>query len=408
VTTQTITAPTYQRYEELRARGSVQWDEDAQAWLVLGHAECQFAARREDLFAHPNRRDFIPSDDHYAEIALTLGGARSLILLQGEPHRQIHRRLSRAISANAERYRSELMRPVASRLLDRVVDRERVEFVAEFADVLPSAVIAAVLGLPWQDDETLLIECKRLNDLVGATRQSFGVAADVMQRGTRAAEELSTLLRPTVRARRTKPGNDLISELWQLGAGVYPDWGEDDVLAQCRLLFFAGSETTANFLTNAGVILFQRLSLWRRLVVDRSLVPRFVEEALRVMASVQFSLRIADADLELGEKQIHKGDRVQIISAAANRDPDRYACPHDVDLDAAANKGHMAFLVGPRTCPGAPLARAEGREVLELMLDHLIDPALDEQAEPPRMVGTMLTSWRPLHIRMGGAAISAQ
>ena len=73
-----------------------------------------------------------------------------------------------------------------------------------------------------------------------------------------------------------------------------------------------------------------------------------------------------------------------LLNGAANRDPRRFECPAEFRIDRPNAQAHIAFGRGAHSCPGGPLARAEGRVSLERILDRMRDIRLsDEHHGPP-------------------------
>jgi cytochrome P450 len=103
---------------------------------------------------------------------------------------------------------------------------------------------------------------------------------------------------------------------------------------------------------------------------DPSLIPSAVEELLRYESPIQHTGRIARGDVQIGDKQIHKGQGVMAIMAAANRDPERFPDPDRLILDRSDNK-HLAFGWSSHVCFGAPLARMEGQIAFRTILRRL-------------------------------------
>src|SRR5690606_6381302 len=101
---------------------------------------------------------------------------------------------------------------------------------------------------------------------------------------------------------------------------------------------------------------------WERLCEDPGLVESAVEELLRYDSPVQFLLKLAEADVELGGKQVRKGETVILSLGAANRDPEQFPDPHRLDIARKPNR-HLALGFGPHFCLGNALARLEGQIV---------------------------------------------
>ncbi|MEW2521650.1 cytochrome P450 [Actinacidiphila alni] len=379
----------YPFFADRLARGPVHWDEGMHAWIVVGYDECRFIQLNEDLFAHP-----------YAELkgaADVYGGPKGVLLLQGEQHHAVHNFLLQHFTpATVRRYRTDFIAELVSARLDAIEGRTHVDLAAEFASVVPSDVIAALLGLDWRD-EALMAKCRRWNSTMFRWTETFGEDEEAYAEAAGAAAALNEVLLPVIRARRDRPRDDLISVLWEQGRGVLEQWGEEEILAQARVLFFAGTDTTAHFLKNAIHTLLEHPELQDRIRGDERRIAAFGEEVLRYLAPVQFRVRVACQDIEVAGQVILKGDRVHPVNAAANRDPRQFHAPGTVDLDRPNLKTHVAFNVGPRYCVGAALSRGEEVEVISQLLTRYRSLRRDGAAEPPRYRGYMPRSFSPLH-----------
>jgi cytochrome P450 len=228
--------------------------------------------------------------------------------------------------------------------------------------------------------------------------ETFGEDDAAFEDARLAAEGLNEVLLPVVRARRDDPRDDLISVMWTKGAGVLDPWGEAEVLAQCRVLFFAGTDTTAHFLKNSIYVLIEHPEFQDRIRGDEKAIQAFGEELLRYLAPVQFRVRVATEDIELAGQLIKEGDRVHPVNAAANRDPNHYDHPNEVDLDRPNVKDHVAFNVGPRYCVGAALSRGEELEVIKQLLDRYERLSWNVDREAPQFRGFMPRSFSPLNV----------
>jgi cytochrome P450 len=407
----TTNSEPYPFYERVRGHGEVVWDPAMKAWLVVSVAAARKVLQDDALFLHPILT--LQAGETYKQIRGN--NPRSFFFLQGEKHREMHRWWVRDLLSPqwVARYRTDAVEPVIHRLLDRLAGRERFELSREYAERIPVGVFARLLDLPQRDDDSLE-HIKQLNDHIAeftSLAQSLRLEADpsdehkpIAARAVAAALELDEILRPVVAQRRAGTGQDLISRLWAGGPQIFPDWNEVDTLDGCRRLLFAGVDTTTHLVANAFHMLLSDQDLQQRVRGgDENTVERFVEEALRLNGTVQFRPRRAMADTELAGVPIKKGDMVAVILLAANRDPQQYACPHAVDLERDVPRNHLAFLYGPRACPGQSLARAELVEAVSAGLRRFQHLRLDPDAEPPVFRGFMLRSHRPLHVRTDAA-----
>jgi cytochrome P450 len=175
--------------------------------------------------------------------------------------------------------------------------------------------------------------------------------------------------------------------LTQLALATYPDGSTPPVPAVVRtatFLFAAGQETTARLLAAALKHLAEHPEIQDQLREHKDRIPNFIEEALRVESPVKTDFRLTKRTTTIGDVAIKAGTPVMLLNGAANRDPRRFDCPNDFKIDRENALNHIAFGRGVHSCPGGPLARAEGRVSLERILDGMRDIRLSEEHHGPR------------------------
>ena len=163
--------------------------------------------------------------------------------------------------------------------------------------------------------------------------------------------------------------------------GTLPDVG--DVARVATNVFSAGQETTVRLLSTALKVLGEQPEIQRRLREDRSLIPNFIEEALRIESPVKGDFRLSRCPVTVGETDLAAGTTVMVLNGAANRDPRRFDDPDTFDPARKNARQHLAFGRGIHSCPGAPLARAETRVGLERLLDRTSDIRLSQAKHGP-------------------------
>ena len=186
-----------------------------------------------------------------------------------------------------------------------------------------------------------------------------------------------------IEERRENPRDDVLTSI---ATAKYPDGSTPevvDVVRTATFLFAAGQETTAKLLGAAMRILGDRPDIQQQLRDDRSLIPVFVEECLRMDSPVKSVFRMARKTTTLGDTPVPAGTTVMVSPGAANRDPNRFENPHEFSLDRKNVREHIAFSRGIHSCPGAPLARVEGRVSIERMLDRMGEITVDEEKHGP-------------------------
>src|SRR5260370_19822304 len=137
-----------------------------------------------------------------------------------------------------------------------------------------------------------------------------------------------------------------------------------------------GQETTTNLIGNGMLSLLRHPDQLEKLRADLSLIPSAVEELLRYESPIQHTARLAPDDLVLGRKTICKGQTVIAVMGAANRDPEQFPNPDQLDICRQDNR-HVAFAYASRFCFGAPLARLEGQIAFETMLCRMPNLSLE-------------------------------
>jgi cytochrome P450 len=309
-----------------------------------------------------------------------------------------HTRLRR-LSAKVFNVRSiGALRPNVERLtrwlIEGLAERERFDFIADFAGPLPALVIMDMLGVPRAE----LPRVKRLSDEIALFIGSTRGAAEKYGRAEAATREMAALFRSLIDERRTSPKADLLTELVHVEESG-ERLSDDELVATCVILLFAGHETTTHHLGNGLAALLRFPGALQRLRGDASLAPAAVEELLRYDGPIGALVRIVREPYPLHGKVLQPGDRVFLLMNAANRDPRAYADPDTVDIDRGGPP-HLTFGFGPHICLGFPLARLEGQIALPAVLARWssIEPVAERLEWLDSMVLRGMTSM-PIHVR---------
>jgi pimeloyl-[acyl-carrier protein] synthase len=142
----------------------------------------------------------------------------------------------------------------------------------------------------------------------------------------------------------------------------------DEAIATWIMLAIAGHETTANLIGNALFALIERPDVLHHLVCEPTRIPAAVEECLRFDTPVPYTARVASERLEIGDIRIDSGQTVYLMMAAANRDPDAFPDPDELDIDRSKTPNHLGFAYGIHFCLGAALARLETEVAIATIL----------------------------------------
>jgi cytochrome P450 len=242
------------------------------------------------------------------------------------------------------------------------------ELMADLANPLPAMVIAAMLGVPGSDQPQFKAWSDDISMALGgidsaSSKEELFALYEIAQKSYLA---LSSYFKEKVAELRLNPKENLLSALIQ--AEEKGDrLTEDELFANCVLLMIAGHETTTNLIGNGVLALLGNPEQQETLRRNPELIVTAVEEMLRYDSPVQKMGRIASADISIAGKEISKGQLVCLGFGAANRDPELFAAPQQLNITRQPNR-HFAFGHGLHYCVGAALARLEGQIVINRIL----------------------------------------
>jgi len=349
----------------LRRHDPVHWQDEAGGpgfWAVTRYEDCVTVNRDYERFSSAVRgtMPFEMPDEDVAQ--------QGLMMLNMDPplHTRYRRLVNKGFTPRMVRDLEANIHRVTDAIIDQVIERGEADFVTDLSAELPLQVIAELLGVP-QDDRHRMFEWS--NRMVGNEDPEYQTQAE---EALVAAMELYAYAAELFAIKRIDPHADLMSVLTTVEV-------EGEQLSEMELeLFFllltvAGNETTRNLMSGAMDTFFQHPHQWQRLLDDRSLLPRAVDEMLRFVSPVMNFRRTAMCDVTLSGTEIKAGDKVVFFHASANRDEDVFAEADTFDIGRDPNP-HIAFGGGgPHFCLGANLARMEIRVMFEHLLDRMPD-----------------------------------
>jgi cytochrome P450 family 150 subfamily A5 len=299
-------------------------------------------------------------DRHRAELPFS----DQLPTLDPPTHTRHRALLMRLITPKRLKENEDAMWQIADRVLDGFLAPGEGEFIGGFAEPFTLRVIADLLGVPDDDREDLIERLQR-----GTHGGGLG-STDEKTLTHSPLEYLYEMFAGYIEERRREPQNDVLTGL---ATATFPDGSTPDVGDVVRVatnVFTAGQETTVRLLSTALKVLAERPDIQQALREDRSLIPNFIEEALRMESPVKGDFRLSRIPTTIGETELPAGATAMVLNGAANRDPRRFENPDTFDPARKNARQHLAFGRGIHSCPGAPLARAETRVAVERILDR--------------------------------------
>ncbi len=386
-------------YHALRSSAPVYYSEPAGVYIVTRYDLVEEVLRDPQTFSNNCPREDPPSravEQEIAEIRAEGWPHVPTLATQDPPlHTQYRAVVTPFFSPASIRAYEARAREVCDRLLDGLGDRA-VNFVAELAEPLPIQVTAELMGLDTGMTETYRRWTKHATVAVGNhVEEQRRLAAE------RGLVEMQRYFHDRIEQARNAPGSDFFSALVKAriteGDGERP-LSQEEMISLSRQLFVGGIETTTKLLAEAVRVLAEKPARYQGLVADPAGIPKFVEEVLRLSSPAQGIPRRATTDTHLGGVPIPAGSTVIIMYAAANRDPEMFASPDELDAGRPNVRRHLAFGKGTHFCLGAPISRMEARVVLEGLISRfprleLVAGANDFAYEPSFILRGLTSLW---------------
>ena len=341
----------YANFDELtewmRQEAPLYWDDSTGIWGAASHELVSMMSREWHTFCS--------SKGSRPESSVP-----SMINFDAPEHTKRRRLVGNGFTPRRVADHEPYLREKVTQLIDSVIDKGSCDIVADIATPLPMYMIGELMGLPEEDNDTLL----HWSDIFATGGETIALA-DVQM----AVIGWNDYIMKKVNERRGKDGQDLVSLI------VNAEWeGESlsdvDIMFETMLVLVGGDETTRHVISAGTAALLQNPDQLALLKSDMSLLPSAIEEMLRWASPIRNMNRTATKDVIINGMQIRENDRVLLLYPSANRDAKVFDNPHSFDITRTPND-HVAFgAYGRHHCLGAPLARLELKILFEEMLNR--------------------------------------
>jgi cytochrome P450 len=323
-----------------------------QGWLITGYelvrsvlADPRFSSRKELMLHHPLI--------DYSGFEVPPAPPGEFLLMDEPQHGRYRKPLVGKFTVRRMRLLTERVEQITAEHLDAMEEAgPPTDLVTAFATPIPAIMICELLGVPYEDRASFQKQVESF--MSGETSDE-----DLMVAYTAVQQYLAEL----VAAKRAHPTDDVLSDLTD------SDLTDEELKGMSLLLLAAGLDTTANMLALGTFALLRNPDQLAALRADPALADRAVEELLRYLSVAKTFMRTALEDVELGGQTIEAGTAVILSLHTANRDPERFADPHVLDL-GRQDGGHLAFSHGIHQCLGQQLARVEMRVAFPALVNR--------------------------------------
>jgi hypothetical protein len=362
----TYVADPYPIYDDLRGRCPVAHTERyAGGW---------FPTRPEDVSAiahdteHFTSRTVVIGNGRPGEDALPAPiGVAPPITSDPPFHAQARRILQPAFAPKIVTQYEAFTRELCASLLDPFVGKGQIDGSADYAEHIPTLVIAKMLGFPMEDEALF-------RDFVHTILEAVDLP---MEQRIEEFAPIEAYFTARIEEHIENPREDLTTYLLNAEIGGQP-LDPQMVFGTMVLLIVAGIDTTWSAIGSSLWHLAQHPEEVARLKAEPELLPIAIEEFLRAYSPVTMA-RLVKEDFDFNGCPMKKDDWILLSFPAANRDPEFFEDADKVIIDREVNR-HAAFGLGIHRCLGSNLARMEMRIAIEEFLKRfdtfsLADPA---------------------------------
>jgi len=338
---------------QMREQEPVYYSAETAHWVLTRYDDVNEGLRDASRFSSQSSETFVVKPEFRPHLGPLVRMFSQWAVMKDNPeHARLRGLINKAFHRNALGDIHQRSESTANWLIDQVESKGEMDFMNDYAFALPAIIFAEILGMNRSELQT--VKAWGVNIAFAAGRVDN---LEVMLAGQRALQEMAAMLEHVIQDRVKAPRQDFISYLVK-------EWNEggkltlEEVIAQLVLLLAGGHTTTQNVIGGGMLALFKAPVQLEKLKADPSMMKSAVEEICRFTSPAQCPTRIAACDVELRGRKIRKGQGVMPFVAAANRDPEVFERPDELDLERKKNP-HIAFGAGAHLCPGAFLARAE-------------------------------------------------
>jgi cytochrome P450 len=330
-------------YRELRDLGPVvRLPQYGDVVALPRYAEVRAALENADVFCSGQGVSLSPTINK-------IGAGASLLMSDGELHRQLRLALTSRLSTRKLRSSADTVTAAAERLVDELVERGSFDAVADLAVALPTSFVPDLIGWPHDQRENLLAWAAATFEMMGPENERLNAALPIFG-------EMNEFACRTVETGNVLPGSIADDLLAAARRGEVPIEGCPVSLID----YLAPSlDTTISALSSAILLFAENPDQWDLVRADPSLIPSAFDEVVRLTSPATQFAREVTADTEIGGTTLPAGTRVLVMFSSANRDERHWDRPDEFDVRRDTSD-MVAFGFGVHQCAGQGLARMEG------------------------------------------------
>lgn len=356
------------------------YDESLGYWVVTRYDDVQEVFRDSQTYSPANALEKITPLTNEAQEILKkydFGLNRTLVNEDEPAHSARRRALGGAFDVSELRHHDAMVRRLTTERIDSFIRSGKADLVGEMLYEVPLTVAFHFLGVPEHDMEMLR------EYSVAHTVSTWGKPTDKEQ--VEVAESIGKfwqLAGKILEELRKTPDADGWMPYSIRKQHELPEVVTDSYLHSMMMAgIVAAHETTAHSSANAIKLILETPGMWQKLGENPELIPNAIEESLRLTGGVAAWRRVTTQDTVLSGVPLPKGSKLLMVSAAANRDPEKFPDPDVIDLHRDNVAQHLTFGYGSHQCLGKNLARLEMQVFLQELTSRLPNLKLIEDQD---------------------------
>ena len=340
---------------------------------------------------------FTRKDDFFSEAYVDMGTSQefgdTILNMDGPRHRMLRDLLQKFFQPGPAEdwWRGKVIDPLVAEIIEGLEGESSVDVNSRFFARLPLHTMTGGFGLSFAAG----LELRR-----SMLKSLHGTCHDDRIAGREGA---GVVLAEAISAKRVSPQDDMISHLVE--AEITEDDGakrpltDEEIISYCRLIVFAGGETTWRQMGNALYALLNHPDQLADVIADRSLLGPAVLESVRWHPDPLFPRKVK-RDCVLAGVELPAGAHLHLCLGAANRDPARWDRPDQFDIHRPFQRS-VAFAAGAHSCLGQHVARQEIAAALGALFDRFPNIRWDTSKPPAKLTGSLVQRGPgPLHVRL--------
>ena len=351
--------------------------------------------RFEDIVAVDSNHDAFSSEPTIAIDNVPDDLPVEMFIAMDPPKHDIQRRAVQPVVAPQNLVVMEgLIRGRVKEILDGLPLGETFDWVERVSINLTTQMLATLFDFPFEDRHKLTY----WSELASSSPEMSGGEMTLEEQIAGLMECLETFTRIWHERKGREDAFDLISLLQKDPNTADIVDRPMEYLGNLMLLIVGGNDTTRNSATGGVFALNQNPAQYDKLRANPGLIPSMVSEIIRWQTPLAHMRRIATRDVELGGKQIRKGDKVVMWYISGNRDETAIEQADEFIIDRKNPRHHISFGFGIHRCMGNRLAEMQLRILWEEIMARF--SWVEVVGEPERVRSNFVHGYKTLPVRL--------